>query len=151
MVSEGFCVGRLQRFAEDRAGRLLLLVLGGALTGLTLIYNSIGLLEWLTLIPAAYVLVGLAIRQDTKLRYTYGYGFAFFMSFYLVIYHWFNYLYPLEFTGGRGAGRLGGIVDFSVAFGRADLCFLCAARQNRDGEKTQGDDALSCGLPVGGL
>lgn len=118
MVSEGFCVGRLQRFAEDRAGRLLLLVLGGALTGLTLIYNSIGLLEWLTLIPAAYVLVGLAIRQDTKLRYTYGYGFAFFMSFYLVIYHWFNYLYPLEFTGMSRASAvvvvLAGWVGLSI-------------------------------------
>lgn len=99
MVSEGFFVARFYKFAGDRAGRLLLLALGGVLTGLTLIFNEAGLFEWLTLVPAAYVLVDLARRQDTKLKSAYGYGFVFFMSFYLVIYHWFIYLYPLEFTG----------------------------------------------------
>ena len=53
MVSEGLFVSRLREFVQSRAGRLLLLFLGGALTGLTLIYNNLGLLEWLTLIPAA--------------------------------------------------------------------------------------------------
>ncbi len=99
MVSEGFFVDSLKKFAGGRGGRLLLLFLGGALTGLTLIFNEVGLFEWLMLVPAAYVLVDLARRQDTKLKCSYGYGFVFFMSFYLVIYHWFIYLYPLEFTG----------------------------------------------------
>ena len=77
------------------AKRLGFLALGGVLTGLALVLADIGFLSFLTLIPSALVL--LSISQKEKLRALFGYGFFFFMSFYLVVYHWFLTLYPLDF------------------------------------------------------
>ncbi len=78
---------------------LCLLAVGGMMTALTLIFPQIGLLEWVTLVPSALAIFGITDNPSIKLRKAYGYGFAFLMSFFLVIYHWFIYLYPLEFTG----------------------------------------------------
>lgn len=83
---------------DNKGGRFLFLWLGGMLTGFTLVFPQAGLLEWFTLIPAAVILLKLT-RSDIKLPRAYGYGVFFFMSFYTVIFHWFIYLYPLEFTG----------------------------------------------------
>ena len=134
--------------ADRRGARLLFLWFGGMLTGITLIFPEAGLLEWISLVPAAYVLLGAvffndeprSIRRPRKTRTAtdsasgsqdtvcevdnatdavrasgdasdipprrpisigraYALGFFFFMSFYTVIFHWFIYLYPLEFTG----------------------------------------------------
>ena len=79
--------------------RFLLLAIGGILTSLTLIFPTVGFLEWITLIPAAFVLLVASDRKELKIRKFYGYGFVFFMCYYLVIYHWFFYMYPLDFTG----------------------------------------------------
>ncbi len=102
MVFEKFSIG----LYKSAPGRLFLLLIGGALTGLVLIFPVLGPLEWLTLVPAAYVLLGMAKEKKTGLGRAYGYGFFFFMSFYIVIYHWFLYLYPLEFTGMSRASAL---------------------------------------------
>lgn len=96
MVRKGF---QIKRAAESRWGRLLLLALSGIATGLTLIFPQLGLFEWITLIPMGIVLYHLAFESQIKIRQAYGYGFYFFMSLYLVVYHWFIYLYPLDFTG----------------------------------------------------
>ena len=84
--------------------RTALLVLGGFLTGLTLVLTKLGLLEWITMIPAALVLLVRASDREVKLRSLYLDGFLFFYSYYLVCYHWFVNLYPLEFIDGMTKG-----------------------------------------------
>lgn len=85
--------------------RYLLLIMSGALTGLTLVFTKLGFLEWLTLVPMGIVLLVRASDKTVKLGAVYRDGFVFFYSYYLVCYHWFVYLYPLEFIDGMTAPR----------------------------------------------
>ncbi|MBQ9079977.1 MAG: apolipoprotein N-acyltransferase [Clostridia bacterium] len=104
MVHQRFPLTRLLSASPGRLARFIMLALGGALTALTTVIPDVGLLEWISLIPAALVVLGLALDHRTKLRHAYGYGLFFFMSYYCVIYHWFVALYPLEPTGmSRGS------------------------------------------------
>lgn len=85
--------------SEKRKIVLPFLILGALLTGLTLVFPAIGFLEWLTMIPlfvGAYRLCG---SSRYGLGKTYWYGFLTVLSYYFVIYHWFTYLYPLDFVG----------------------------------------------------
>lgn len=86
--------------AHRRALRVSFLALGALLTGLTLVIPKIGFLEWITLIPSAISLIKIAEDTSVRKRGLYGYGFFFFMCFYLVNYHWFINLYPLDFVNG---------------------------------------------------
>lgn len=80
-----------------------LTALGAALTALTLIFPQVGMLEWLTMIPIALALYRLTDR-GVKLWQAYRYGFFTVFVFYFILYHWFVYLYPLDFVGlGNGA------------------------------------------------
>lgn len=78
----------------------LLLVISGILTGLTLIFPQAGFLEWVTLIPVGVFLLRRASGRDVKGRTLYANGFLFFYCYYLVCFHWFAFLYPLEFISG---------------------------------------------------
>lgn len=80
--------------------RFLLLAVGAVLTGLTLVAPVIGILEWVSLIPSAIALISLASDKRVRARGLYGYGFFFFFCFYLINYHWFVNLYPLDFVYG---------------------------------------------------
>ncbi len=84
--------------------RFLLLFLSGILTGLTLIFPSLGFLEWLTLVPVGIFLLEVASDPTVRLRRLYGYGFFFFYCFYLTVFHWFINLYPLDFIDGMTKG-----------------------------------------------
>ncbi len=75
-----------------------LLILGGLLLGLTVIFPQIGLLEWVALVPALPVVLELAADPTVKYRRMYGMGVVFFLSFLLVTFHWFLYMYPLDFA-----------------------------------------------------
>ncbi len=88
---------------RNEAKRFCFLALGGVLTGLTLVISDIGFLCWLTLIPMALVLQSSAKKES--LRSLFGYGFFFFMCFYLVVYHWLLTLYPLDFIEGITSGE----------------------------------------------
>ena len=79
--------------------RWWLLLCGGLLTGLTVIFPQIGLLEWVFLSPALFVALYCAADPTVRLRRMYAMGFVFFGAFYLVVFHWFFYMYPMEFTG----------------------------------------------------
>ena len=79
--------------------RWLLLFLGGLLTGLTVIFPQIGIVEWVVLTPAAFAVLSAAADPHMRLRKMYLMGLAFFETFYLVVFHWFFYMYPMEFTG----------------------------------------------------
>ena len=72
-----------------RALRLALLAIGALITGLTLVFPAIGIIEWVSLIPSAIALITIAKDTSVRKRGLYGYGFFFFTCFYLVNYHWF--------------------------------------------------------------
>ena len=91
--------------------RLLFLLLGGVLTGLTLVLPKIGFIEWMTLVPVGAVMLYRASSRDIRLRSLYFDGFVFFYSFYLTCFHWFTYLYPLDFVDGMTkAGALAVVI-----------------------------------------
>ena len=77
--------------------RFLLLGISGIVLALTLIFPVIGALEWVALIPAALVFITISQDEGVKLKSIYLSGLVFFFCFYLVSYHWFLYMYPLEF------------------------------------------------------
>ena len=79
---------------------LLLVPLGGILTALCLVLPAFGFLQWLTMTPAL-VWLFFAVKREERLSYRafYGVGVLYFLPFYLTIYHWFFYLYPMEFAG----------------------------------------------------
>lgn len=85
---------------DKKYKRFLLLALGGVLTGLTVIVPQLGFLEWITLVPAVIFLLLEAQNPERKLRSLYGYGLFFFQIFYMVGFHWFVSLYPLDFIDG---------------------------------------------------
>lgn len=83
-----------------------MLVASGALTGLCLAFPKLGVLEWLTIVPYLLVCFTLASDEAVKLRRLYTAGLWFNMGFSLVIFHWFVYMYPLEFAGLSPAAAL---------------------------------------------
>ena len=85
---------------DKRISKYLLLTVGGVLTGLMLVFPKLGFLEWLTLVPVGLFLLSHCEQPSVRKRSTYGYGFFFFMCYYVVVFHWFVYLYPLDFIDG---------------------------------------------------
>ncbi len=75
-----------------------LLLLGALLLGFTVIFPQIGLFEWVALVPAILVLWVRASDSTVKYRQLYGMGFGFFLAYLLVTFHWFLYMYPLDFA-----------------------------------------------------
>lgn len=82
-----------------RRFRWPLLLFGGVLLGLSVIFPQMGLVEWVALVPAMAVLLAYAPDPTVKLGRLYGMGFGFSMAFLLVNFHWFLYMYPLDFAG----------------------------------------------------
>lgn len=79
--------------------RWLILPLGGILFALTVIFPQIGVFEWIALIPALLSLLTLTADPSVKYRRLYGLGLGFFWPFFAVSFHWFFYMYPLDFAG----------------------------------------------------
>ena len=77
----------------------LLLVLSGVLMALPFIFPVLGFLQWVSLVPAALVLILSAENKEIKLRRLYFRGLLYFWSFYALSFHWFFYMYPLDFAG----------------------------------------------------
>lgn len=85
----------------------LILSAGGILFALTVIFPQIGALEWIFLIPALLVFLGITTDPTVKYRRLYGLGLVFFWPFYAVNFHWFFYMYPLDFAEmTRGASAV---------------------------------------------
>ena len=78
----------------------LILSVGGALFALTVIFPGLGTsFGWIALIPGLLVILTVCPDPTVKLRRLYGLGMAFFWPFYAVNFHWFFYMYPLDFAG----------------------------------------------------
>lgn len=73
--------------------------LSGFLLGFTIIFAEIGLIAFVAMIPLAMMLYRRAEGEKYRMRKAYLDGFIFYMSFDIVIFHWFTYFYPLEFAG----------------------------------------------------
>lgn len=87
------------KFLKKQDPRLYILA-GGVLSGLCVILPQIGFLAYFSMMPAFLALLykiknGLYVNK----RSVYADGLIFFMSYYVVVFHWFVYLYPLSFTG----------------------------------------------------
>ena len=109
----------LKRFSEtlnknmNRGIRFLMLILSGALTGLTIAIPELGLLEWITLVPVAIVTLKRASDGSVKLRALYLDGLVFFYSYYLVCWHFFLSMYPLDFIDGVNNATAAAVVAIS--------------------------------------
>ena len=78
---------------------LLWVLVGALLTALTLVFPILGALQWLSMIPIFLGLFRLCEDPAFRARRAYGYGFLTVYVYYLVLYHWFCDLYPLDFAG----------------------------------------------------
>lgn len=88
------------RIFEKRRNIFILLALSALLTGLSVTFPKyLGAFEWVTMIPLAAALFALSENRDIKLRKIYLFGLFYFELFYMVGFHFFLYLYPLDFTG----------------------------------------------------
>ncbi len=76
-----------------------LLLVGAALMGLTVIFPQLGMIQWIALIPAMAVI--LTRLTDTKIGFfrMYGMGFCFFALYFSIAWHWFLWMYPLDYAG----------------------------------------------------
>ncbi|MBR3878689.1 MAG: apolipoprotein N-acyltransferase [Clostridia bacterium] len=85
----------------------LWLILSGLLTSLPLIFTFLGFFQWVSIIPAAIILMRYAYDRGVKLKSLYGMGVLFFGAYYALSFHWFFYMYPLDFAGLSEAASLG--------------------------------------------
>ncbi len=90
---DSFLFGMAARF------RWPLLLIGAALMGFTVIFPQLGFLQWIVLIPAMAVI--LTRLTDSKVGFfrMYGMGFCFFAVYFSIAWHWFLWMYPLDYAG----------------------------------------------------
>lgn len=78
--------------------RYPLLIISGIFAALGVVYpENFGILAWVALIPAALVL--LTLYDKVRLGSLYLYGFVFYLVYYVMGYHWFISMYPMDFAG----------------------------------------------------
>ncbi len=83
-------------------GRRLCLYLSGALAALPVSFTQISALAFVSLIPALLLFFGEWLASDTARppRRYYGAGMWFSMGFFMVTFHWFLRLWPLDYVSG---------------------------------------------------
>ena len=89
-------LGKIRDLSVKRRG--ILLLIGGLWMGFAVIFPQIGLSEWIALIPALLAILPATADRGVKYRRLYGLGLLFFWPFYMVSFHWFLYMYPLDFA-----------------------------------------------------
>ena len=85
---------------------MLMLAISALFTALPLVITELGFLQWISVIPAAVVLYEGIRDKEIRLRKMYGRGLVFFWIYYAVVFHWFFYMYPLDFAGLTNAASL---------------------------------------------
>lgn len=76
----------------------ILLILGGIFTALTQMVDWLSPFAFCSMIPAVIALCRSA-EQKLRFRKVYLIGLAFALPYFLTVFHWFFYLYPMEFLG----------------------------------------------------
>lgn len=74
------------------------IALSGLLLGLTVIFAEIGLFAFFAMIPLALMILKKTKNGEYSTKSAYIDGFIFYMSFDIVVFHWFTYFYPLDFA-----------------------------------------------------
>lgn len=87
----------ISRLAKDL--RWPLLLISGVLIGLTVIFPKLGFLQWILLVPAMVVILTRLTDPKVKFRQMYGMGFCFFAIYFTIAFHWFLWMYPLDYAG----------------------------------------------------
>ena len=99
----------------------LMLISSGILSSIPLVFTSLGFLQWISFIPAAIALTWLVNDEGIRLRKLYAMGLLFFWSYYIVTFHWFFYMYPLDFAGLNNAASM--VVVLVACYTSALRCF----------------------------
>ncbi len=86
--------------------RYLIAPICGILMALPLVYSALGILQWISLIPTAIILYFLVDDIQVKGKKIYTFGLSYFFPFYIVVFHWFYYMHPMDFAGLSGAASL---------------------------------------------
>ena len=103
----------------------LFAAVSGVIMALPLVYSALGILQWLAFIPTALCLYIFADDVKIKLRKLYLLGISYFMPFYVVVFHWFYFMHPMDFAGLSGAQSI--FVVTLATFGMAALQTVAAA------------------------
>ena len=83
--------------------RYLIAPICGILMALPLIYSAMGILQWISLIPTVIILYLLVEDATVKYKKLYLFGLSYFFPFFVVVFHWFYYMHPMDFAGLSGA------------------------------------------------
>ena len=105
--------------------RYPLLIISGILSALGVVYpTAFGAFAWISLIPAALVLLSLGGKVKSGSMYLY--GFVFYYAYYMISYHWFVSMYPMDFTGMTPKAAVGviALAVFGVSALQAALSAL---------------------------
>ncbi|MBQ8408038.1 MAG: apolipoprotein N-acyltransferase [Clostridia bacterium] len=104
---------------------VILLVFSGLLTAIPVAFPKLGFLQWISAVPAALILLESAECKELRLRKIWGRGLLFFWTYYAVVFHWFFYMYPLDFAGLSNFASV--VVVLFACFGLSFLQALFSA------------------------
>ena len=95
-----------------RKHRYILLLMSGMMATLGVVYPQyFGALAWLSLVPVGLVLI--ARGDKARIGGLYLYGFVFYLVYYVMSYHWFISMYPMDFAG-LTPGAAAGVIALAV-------------------------------------
>ena len=95
-----------------RKHRYILLLMSGMMATLGVVYPQyFGALAWLSLVPVGLVLM--ARGDKARIGGLYLYGFVFYLVYYVMSYHWFISMYPMDFAG-LTPGAAAGVIALAV-------------------------------------
>ncbi len=83
---------------EKRSIRLALSAISAVILAIMVMFPVLGALEWFALVPFSLVLFYGLDKEETWRR-RFADLLVFFGVYFLMIYHWFFYMYPMEFLG----------------------------------------------------
>ena len=83
-----------------------IMLICGILTAMPYIFDFLFFLPYFTLAPLFII--------ASKDKRTYRHGLCFSLGYFAVVYHWFCYLYPLDFAGLNGLGSIAVIITAIV-------------------------------------
>ena len=96
-IRSGFAEN-LNKILDKKRYIFLILLFSAVLTALTLIFKIMSALVFVSLAPLVIILVK-RCENGKRARSSYAVGFVWSFFFYIVIYHWFWYLWPMDFLG----------------------------------------------------
>lgn len=104
---------------------MLMLAISALFTALPLVITELGFLQWISVVPTAIVLFESIRDKEIRLKKMYGRGLIFFWIYYAVVFHWFFYMYPLDFAGLSNGASL--VVVFVACLGLSLIQALFSA------------------------